>query len=1286
MGRVLLYGAVLLAAGALTWLLLAEDGPPPSAYGPLADFSDEGGGQASGPKLLGRDGPGPIRVVADGDGDGEIVGHVLTPAGVPLAGVRVTAAAMPAHDFVPARASAQAILSHWSAPTAVPGAVVAEARSAADGSFSLAGLEEHRSFHITADVAPPRYAGSMTMNARADRRWPLRLYVGEGSPLRGQVVDGDGRGLAGYVTLRAVGLAGERPWHQPSWHLPAFATAGDGTFTVPAAPHGQLMADVDIPGRGRRTGIAVRTPTDQTVVLTFDEPDGATIEGKITNSAGQPLGGARVVASSSPEYGTGAAGSSTTRLAVTGDDGLYRVTGLAAGQLHDLQAYAEGYVTSAAYGAQAVLFADRVLRLDIVLVRGVTVRGRVVTAEGSAVAGAEVGAVRSGQSAEGWFTRLGGAVSAADGTYELTNVSLGSGLVQAKLAGFYMPPLDGSTSTPWPWMNNAMQGVPYEADAEGQVIEGIDVVLKPGVKVTGTVVDEAGAPVAAARVVAGKAQQGWNMGLSNPNQAQAVADAAGHFEFDGLEPNLVWSLTATTDSHLSEEPTKLTPSAAGTPVEPVKIVVREGARVAGVVTEGDGQPVAGLTVVIAGSAQASTLTGTDGTFAFTGLKPGAGTVSASGLRPTPPEAQQVVTLVWGKAVEGVALRVPPVLSIHGIVVNDSGKPLIGIAVAATTNVSSTDPNARRRGNQQIAQATTDADGAFELRGLLAGSYRVNAGSASENDVAAGATGIRLVYTVPERVVVEGRVLDADGRPVPRGQVRVWTGPREKRRSQATLPLAGGYFSGRVYTTEAEIDLEVAAAFDAAGQPIAFLQQREKDVPVSTPIELRLDPGTSVSGRVVDEAGGGLAGMQVRVQKKGTQNHNPWGRNQGNGDGGGARSGADGRWSVGGLKEDEYTVELTPGGRWASPEPIPARSGDTDVVITLVPGASLQGRVLTSEGAPLVGAQVWLNETQDSKKRRGVDANRNNWLDSMRLRTQTTGDGRFEVLGLPEGARFDVGASGNGPDMPYVQELNHDIAAGSSGVEFRLSRGVLIEGTLAGPGGESVGNANISVTSISAPSTSTHANFDGRTGVFRIGPVLPGRYKLTAQIHGGKFSAPPEIEVTAPASGIQLVAREAASIKGTLLGGDTRGFMVMFSSGNKAQSAGVHADGSFEVSGVPQGIGTLYAFKRGDDRFARLTGAEPGKGPYRLSLEQGVTIEGRVEGWSGEGSKANVYVQVEGAWVPGVVSNDGTFRISGLIPGTRCTVQAWINGWVVTPASDVEAGSAGVVLKASQQQK
>ena len=156
---------------------------------------------------------------------------------------------------------------------------------------------------------------------------------------------------------------------------------------------------------------------------------------------------------------------------------------------------------------------------------------------------------------------------------------------------------------------------------------------------------------------------------------------------------------------------------------------------------------------------------------------------------------------------------------------------------------------------------------------------------------------------------------------------------------------------------------------------------------------------------------------------------------------------DGSFQFGSLSPGPVAVRVErPPAPWIAPPAVAVQAGDKNVRVTLLRGGSIRGRVLDPHGEPASDARVRWNGA------RGVT-----------VQARCDADGRFELSPIAPDASGSVMASPSpNSDELLVPVSASDVRAGVSDFELRLSPGAMIRGTLAGPDGESVPNAWITL--------------------------------------------------------------------------------------------------------------------------------------------------------------------------------------------------------------------------------
>lgn len=489
------------------------------------------------------------------------------------------------------------------------------------------------------------------------------------------------------------------------------------------------------------------------------------------------------------------------------------------------------------------------------------------------------------------------------------------------------------------------------------------VLLERGVLVKGRVLDDAGKPVAGARVLPTSATV-LGQGL-DPTRDFVETGKDGTFAFAALAPGS-WRFTATDDSHAPAQSSTIT-LAIGVNAPEVRIVMPRGGHLAGVVHDKAGQPVPLAQVRLAAPADGSgTILGAGaarqvscdaaGRFTVGGLpraklqvlaahESGSSEILLLDLAAKPTQDDLVIVLTQDGAISGV-------------VVDDKGQPLAEARVMAWPSFDGKDA-----AMWQLLGATSDvADqaGAFKLTGLPTGTYQLRAARGDDlasDDIGAwqrapvtaktGDTNVRVV--VPSDAVITGKIAFSDGT------------------SPATYTVATSQWGGgKPFTaTDGSFRLERVAPgtrYVTVSGP-GFARKTADGVEVA-PGETKdvgtivVDKGRAVSGRVVDGSGLAVAGATVTAGPRLMGDGKSIGTGGGMG-GGSARTattGGDGRFTMAGFGVVPIMV-VADGERGRSPiVEVPPGDRDVELTITLAPAGIVTGKVMAG-GQPLPQAIV-----------------------------------------------------------------------------------------------------------------------------------------------------------------------------------------------------------------------------------------------------------------------------------------------------------------------------------------
>ncbi|MEO6772631.1 MAG: carboxypeptidase regulatory-like domain-containing protein [Kofleriaceae bacterium] len=477
----------------------------------------------------------------------------------------------------------------------------------------------------------------------------------------------------------------------------------------------------------------------------------------------------------------------------------------------------------------------------------------------------------------------------------------------------------------------------------------IDLVLHPGIAVTGHVLDEAGKPVAKARVSPAGL---WNLG----NSAEPVTTAA-----DGAFALVLAAGTHTLVAADAEHaPSRSAPFVvASRPVDGVTITMKAGGRITGRVVDAKHQPVAFATVRSAGTgnnmwrvARRQATSNKDGTFELRGLSRTKLELRAES--DTTASKIIAVDLTASADKKDVELVLDVAGTIAGVVVDDKGQPVPEVQVSSTPDVWG-GADADSMSLAGFSTATTDGAGAFTIHGLPDGAYKLHAARhASEGrerftDGTSAKTGdhdVKLTLASPGSI--KGMIAKTDGTPPTIASVRAGF--------RAATPASAGVF--------AMDDLE-PGSYDLTIHGPEFSDVIKRDVKVEAGKATDLGTitvarGRVLSGRVIDNNGAPVAGARVKVGQMLYQFQGAEDQMSTFEDAAGTRSGytdQDGAFTVIGIptKQTNAMAEATTG----RSDAVEVAAGDDDppaVTLTLRGFGTIVGKV-TVKGQPATGVAI-----------------------------------------------------------------------------------------------------------------------------------------------------------------------------------------------------------------------------------------------------------------------------------------------------------------------------------------
>ena len=472
--------------------------------------------------------------------------------------------------------------------------------------------------------------------------------------------------------------------------------------------------------------------------------------------------------------------------------------------------------------------------------------------------------------------------------------------------------------------------------------------------------------------------------------------------------------------------------------------------------------------------------------------------------------------------------------------------------------------------------------------------------------------VRRDLSVVPGASIRGVVVDTNDRPVSGATVSV-TGGRDARDGFGMMPGGGSGAGSAMTNPEGEFRVDGAAAGDklklraaAEGYVEGFSESISVTVGAEvTGVVIRLGKGGTLTGTVVGSDGKPLGGATVRAI--------PWNSQPGMGpqvptwqlrQTEGVATDEAGSFTVEGLKPGPILVGVeAPDHRQLIVKDLSVVEGQVTGgrVLALERGLAITGRLTNEAGEGVATASIWLQREQVE----GVPPDF-----SGTGRAVVAKDGSFRVDGLAPG-RYALNATGSG----YAPEAVTGVAAGSSGVDILLRKGLAISGRVLLPDGSPASGSRVRVWS-DADQRSASAR-TAEDGSFTVENLKPGTYSVSASAPRGSGPGPDrpsplnvrEATVPGVAAGtrsLEIRLVPGVSITGIVVteaGVAVAGARVFArSAGSGASGSGMSGpDGSFEVTGLAEGEYDMNAWMQGYGPADAVKSPAPGTG-VRLVLK------------------------------------------------------------------------------------
>lgn len=887
----------------------------------------------------------------------------------------------------------------------------------------------------------------------------------------------------------------------------------------------------------------------------------------------------------------------------------------------------------------------------LLLSRGVSATGKVTTATGSPIAGAQIA-----------FTKSVLVINEL-GLPRSLEMSIGE-RVATDAAGKFrvegLPPGDVRVIS----RADGFADEQVLADLK-KTNSSIDIQMKPQAPFEGVVRDLRNTLIAGAKVTARSASG------EPTRESKGATSSDGRFALENLPAALDVNVKVEAKGFANAGPL---PFITGTRQN--VIVLGEGGQVDGVVRDLDTKRAeAGIVVIarpanVSSNAAWSTESRSDGRYRLQRLPPGVYEIDVRDERRVS-SAHRTLKIAEGERAKDVNFDVYEGLAVRGLVLEEgTGQGIPGAFVRLV------DGPGRAKSSAKPRAAVADASGTFEFRNVPEGRFTVTAkadgfSTSNESDSNVKIALTRRVPPSPLTITltrggrIEGDVRFASGGGAANALV-------EFRLADGSVP---DWVSKLATTTDTTGHFVVEGIVVRGGRQLAALATTESGLKgTSHPFamhalqpevwtEVVLERGVEVTVRAKTPSGAGLAGAEIALDHEayaGTQTPMTWK----------ATTDASGIATFENVPEGIIALAATRAGYAKALRRIRVPKAQT-IELELAPAFAIAGVLEDDLGQMIADAQI-----------SSSPANR---ADVQATATSRT-NGMFRLEGLSAG-KHTLTVSAPAPGGRRVTHLFPGI---SSGTESNLKLVLPMNGSVAGAVEANSGDeafAGFRVTLNPVPSRD-FPNMIGETisrefqnGEFRFEGIVTGRYTVTVSAAGFLPQTSDEFVVVSPeetrVEDVDL--RQGGRIRMRVVDEDSargipRAFAQVVESGDSAHS---DSSGNFVIGPLEPGVWTVrvtHAEYLPSERHLVKVVAGRERNEGKLRMERGAELNGVVKNARGravEGAVIDVRTDDSELRESAITDADGKFRFTGLRPGTAiATASARVGRSMVTQNSTV----------------
>lgn len=584
--------------------------------------------------------------------------------------------------------------------------------------------------------------------------------------------------------------------------------------------------------------------------------------------------------------------------------------------------------------------------------------------------------------------------------------------------------------------------------------------------------------------------------------------------------------------------------------------------------------------------------------------------------------------------------------ISGLVLDERGAPVAGAQVDwESANRFATMGETRE-------PATSDAKGAYALYGVRPGKGGVRATADGyvgqqlpDLDVQDGEVRAGVDLVLSSGLAISGRVLTTDGSPAAgarlvakravetSGTPRRWGGTDEPTDFEASADADGDFRISGLVGGEYQVSAEWPRSADETWRDTAL------DVAAGTTgVELVVTEPEGLTVRVVDASGAPVLGARVSMNvltgepdfasmfggrdlRIEPQTDAPEGDETG-------------RYFVEGIWRGRWTVQVFKDGLIQEVDPLEVFANGEEVLVRMLPAATLAGTVVDPDGQPVRGANVSLTDpsTETSTP----------WGMSFGGEEQTAftkADGSFELKGLAPGS-YELSATESNwaPSEARGMELRAGDAL--TAVVIELRRGGTVHGVIYDAEGRPDAGRSIMAFTQGGNVRGQDSTTSDERGEFTLERLQPGTYQVMAQPDMGKLQQ--ELEKSdnpSPASFMKMMEMTSA----TVVDGEVTEVVL-----GAPPEAPVRVHGRVTKSGAPVDGGMITVMREGGSVLDNFAPADVSKdGTYELVID-------------GAGRATVIYTRAgfgrSGSEFPVEIPERTDFRLDLELPGGAITGQ------------------------------